>query len=89
MAAGTGLTDLLDFAVTADWDLDAAAITCPTRIVWGLSDRLLTWPESALRYANDLLPHADWVELEGVGHCPQLDVPTEVAALILDFTIAQ
>jgi pimeloyl-ACP methyl ester carboxylesterase len=31
-------------------------------------------------------PHADWVELEGVGHCPQLDVPLEAAQLILGFT---
>jgi len=26
------------------------------------------------------------VELEGVGHCPQLDVPLETAQLILGFT---
>ena len=31
-------------------------------------------------------PHADWVELDGVGHCPQLDVPLETAELILGFT---
>ena len=31
-------------------------------------------------------PQADWVELEGVGHCPQLDVPLETAQLILEFT---
>ena len=29
---------------------------------------------------------ADWVELEGIGHCPQLDVPVEAAELILGFT---
>jgi pimeloyl-ACP methyl ester carboxylesterase len=32
------------------------------------------------------LPHADWVELQGVGHCPQLDVPLQTAQLILGFT---
>jgi pimeloyl-ACP methyl ester carboxylesterase len=26
------------------------------------------------------------VELDGVGHCPQLDVPLETAQLILGFT---
>jgi len=26
--------------------------------------------------------HADWIELDGVGHCPQLDVPLETAQLI-------
>ena len=32
------------------------------------------------------LPHADWVELDGVGHGPQLDVPLLVSQLILGFT---
>jgi pimeloyl-ACP methyl ester carboxylesterase len=32
------------------------------------------------------LLRADWVELDGVGHCPQLDVPLETAQLILGFT---
>ena len=35
---------------------------------------------------RDWLPHADWVELDGVGHCPQVDVPLETAQLILGFT---
>jgi pimeloyl-ACP methyl ester carboxylesterase len=33
-----------------------------------------------------MFPHADWVELDGVGHGPQLDVPLEAAELILGFT---
>jgi len=32
------------------------------------------------------VPGAEWIELEGVGHCPQLDVPIEAAQLILDFS---
>ena len=35
---------------------------------------------------EEWLPHADWVELDGVGHCPQLEVPLEAAQLILGFT---
>jgi pimeloyl-ACP methyl ester carboxylesterase len=54
--------------------------------VWGTADRLLEWPSTAMRYRRDWLPHADWVELEGVGHAPQLDVPLETAQLILGFT---
>ena len=50
------------------------------------TDRLLPWPRAAARYRDDWLPHADWVELDGVGHCPQLDVPLEAAQLILGFT---
>ncbi len=70
------------------WTLDAERITCPVRIVWGTADRILPWPSGAARYRREWLPTADWVELEGVGHCPQLDVPLETAQLILGFTRA-
>ena len=64
----------------------AEQIHCPVRVVWGTDDRLLPWPSAAARFRTDWLPHADWVELDGVGHCPQLDVPLEAAQLILGFT---
>ena len=78
--------DLLDRAAEIDWTLDAARIDCPVRMVWGTADRLLPWPAAAARFRRDWLPHADWVELEGVGHCPQLDVPLETAQLVLGLT---
>jgi pimeloyl-ACP methyl ester carboxylesterase len=65
--------------------VDAQRITCPVRIVWGTDDRLLPWPSAAARFREEWLPQADWVELDGVGHCPQLDVPLEAAQLILGF----
>jgi pimeloyl-ACP methyl ester carboxylesterase len=77
---------LIDFALREGWSIDAQGITCPVRIVWGTDDRLLAWPSSAVRFRNDWLPHADWVELDGIGHCPQLDIPLETAQLILGFT---
>jgi pimeloyl-ACP methyl ester carboxylesterase len=77
---------LIEFALDGEWQLDTERIDCPVRIVWGTADRLLPWPEAAARYRREWLPHADWVELDGVGHCPQLDVPLETAQLILDFT---
>jgi pimeloyl-ACP methyl ester carboxylesterase len=77
---------LVDYAAREGWSLDAERITCPVRIVWGTEDRLLPWPSAAARLRNDYLPHADWVELDGIGHCPQLDVPLETAQLILGFT---
>ncbi len=70
----------------AEWQLDASRITCPVRIVWGTEDQLLPWPTAAVRYREQLFPHADWVVLDGVGHCPQLDVPLETTQLILGFT---
>jgi pimeloyl-ACP methyl ester carboxylesterase len=86
VAGCTDAARLIEHGRTADWALDAERITCPVRIVWGTDDQLLPWPSAAARYRTEWLPHADWVELEGVGHCPQLDVPLETAQLILGFT---
>ena len=77
---------LIEHAAQASWELDAERIACPVRIVWGTEDRLLPWPSAAARFRDEWLPHADWIELEGVGHCPQLDVPLEAAQLILGLT---
>jgi len=55
------------------------------RIVWGSEDRVLPWPRAAARY-REQLPQADWIVLDGVGHCTQLDVPLEAAQLILGLT---
>jgi pimeloyl-ACP methyl ester carboxylesterase len=77
---------LIEHAAHAGWELDAERIACPVRIVWGTEDRLLRWPSAAARYRDEWLPRADWIELEGVGHCPQLDVPLEAAQLILGLT---
>ncbi len=75
---------MIEFALGTGYTLDPELITCPVRVVWGTADRLLPWPSAAVRF-REWLPHADWVELEGVGHCPQLDVPVEAAQLILGF----
>jgi pimeloyl-ACP methyl ester carboxylesterase len=77
---------LIEHALRAGWSLDAERIACPVRIAWGTEDRLLPWPSAAARYRHEWLPHADWIELEGVGHCPPLDIPLETAQLILGFT---
>jgi pimeloyl-ACP methyl ester carboxylesterase len=81
-----GAPAMIEYAIREPWTLDAERIACPVRIVWGTEDRLLPWPSAAARYRRDWLPHADWVELDGVGHCPQLDVPLETAELILGFS---
>ena len=77
-------TEAVEHALRVGWPLDSERITCPLRIVWGTGDRLLPWPSAASRF-RDGLPNADWIELEGVGHCPQLDVPLETAHLIAGF----
>jgi pimeloyl-ACP methyl ester carboxylesterase len=85
VAAARGAGRLLDFARIASWHLDPERIHCPVRIVWGAEDGALPWPAAAARF-RDELPRADWIVLDGVGHCPQLDVPLETAELILGLT---
>ena len=80
---------LIDHASRHGYQVDAERIACPVRVIWGTSDKLLAWPATAERYRTNWLPQADWVELEGIGHCPQLDVPLETAQLILGFTAGE
>ena len=77
---------MIEYAAREGWNLDAERITCPVRVVWGTEDRLLPWPRRRRASATSGSRTADWVELDGIGHCPQLDVPLETAQLILDFT---
>jgi pimeloyl-ACP methyl ester carboxylesterase len=77
---------LIALGLREGWPLDAERITCPVRIVWGSADLLLRWPSAAVRYREVWLPAADWVSLDGVGHCPQLEVPLETEQLILGLT---
>ena len=65
-----GFPALTEAALRGGWPLDAAAIDCPVRVVWGTADRLLRWPGAAERYRRELLPNADWVELEGWATAP-------------------
>jgi pimeloyl-ACP methyl ester carboxylesterase len=76
---------LIEYALAHGWSVDAERVTCPVRFVWGTADRLLPWPRAAERY-RQTLPAADWVVLDDIGHCPQLDVPLETTQLILGFT---
>ena len=76
---------LIEHAEATGWNLDAEQVTCPVRLVWGTGDRVLVPPGAAARFRQEWLPHAEWIELDGAGHCPQLDHPTETSQLILDF----
>jgi pimeloyl-ACP methyl ester carboxylesterase len=88
VAGCDGVVPMVEYARREGYHLDAEKIDCPVRMVWGTEDRLLPWPSAAERYRSDWLPHADWVELDGIGHSPQLDVPLETAQLIVGFTAA-
>jgi pimeloyl-ACP methyl ester carboxylesterase len=85
-ASCKAVVPMIEYAMREGYTLDAETISCPVRIVWGTDDKLLPWPGAAARFRSDWVPRADWVELEGIGHCPQLDVPLETAQLIVGFT---
>jgi pimeloyl-ACP methyl ester carboxylesterase len=78
---------LIELALSEGWSVDAEGVSCPARVVWGTADKILEWPKTTVRYREEL-PSADWVTLEGIGHCPQLDVPAQAAELILGLTTA-
>lgn len=80
-----GAAALIDYALRHGWQLRSERIDCPVRIVWGTADQVLPWPGAAAGF-RERLPPADWVEIDGVGHCVQLDVPVEAAQLILGMT---
>jgi pimeloyl-ACP methyl ester carboxylesterase len=80
-----GAATLIANATEHGWPLDPARVDCPLRFVWGRDDQLLRWPGAAAGF-RAAFPTAEWIELDGVGHCPQLDVPLETAQLILGQT---
>jgi pimeloyl-ACP methyl ester carboxylesterase len=75
---------LIEHARRHGWPLDTSKVRCPVRMLWGMEDKLLPWPHAAKRYRRSL--DAEWIELDGVGHAPQLDIPLETAQLIVGFT---
>jgi pimeloyl-ACP methyl ester carboxylesterase len=87
LVLGVGSCDdvgpIMERALRDGWQLDAERIDCPVRVVWGTGDLVLPWPSAAARLRT-WVPQAEWIELDGAGHCPQLDVPLEIAALIME-----
>lgn len=79
---------LIELALAAGWPTQPAPNTCPVRVIWGCEDAVLPWPAAARRYREQWLSQAEWIELPGVGHLPQLDVPERTATLTLEFTCA-
>jgi pimeloyl-ACP methyl ester carboxylesterase len=58
-------------------------IDCPLLLVWGERDRMVytTGAERVLR----TVPYADIEIIPDCGHCPQVEVPAELARMLLDF----
>ncbi len=64
------------------WAGAMEATTVPLRFVWGMDDPISGAPMAA--HIRKRLPQAQMVELQGVGHYPQLEVPEVVAQDILE-----
>lgn len=64
---------------------DLAPIACPVRILYGTRDQIIRWPAYYTRLPR-LLPGAEFIALEGLGHCPMWDDPDLVARRILEVT---
>lgn len=58
-------------------------VTMPVLIMWGKEDRVLD--VSAVPVFKRMLPHANVVVFEGVGHLPMLEDPKRTALAIADF----
>jgi pimeloyl-ACP methyl ester carboxylesterase len=64
---------------------DLGAIDCPIRILYGTADRIVRWPSHYGRMKR-ILPDAEYVALDGLGHLPMWDDPDLVARRILEVT---
>ncbi len=62
---------------------DLEAIRVPIMLVWGDRDRMVT--HRGARHLQAAHPGLRYELLHDVGHCPQLEVPDRVAALLQDF----
>ncbi len=68
-----------------DFPPELGQIDCPVRIAWGTRDRVLPLAHCRDRF-RQLVPEAEYVDLDGLGHVPMWDDPELVARTILDFT---
>jgi pimeloyl-ACP methyl ester carboxylesterase len=85
-AAGCAVTqDALELAGTDGAFGDLAPLDCPVRILYGTRDRIVRWPSHYGRLKR-ILPDAEYIALEGLGHLPMWDNPELVAGRILEVT---
>jgi len=84
-AARCDLTPALIELIRSEGFGELGPIDCPVHIAWGTKDRLIRWPRCYVRFPA-LVPEAEWVPLEGLGHLAQRDAPGTVARAILEVT---
>jgi pimeloyl-ACP methyl ester carboxylesterase len=67
---------------------DLGPIDCPVTIATATEDALFPTPGHFARLRR-LLPDADWVVLDGLGHVPMTDDPAQISDLILSASTAE
>lgn len=60
-----------------------AAVTVPTLVLWGQSDRMVD-PDYGRAFA-EAIPTATYRPLEGTGHLPQLETPDLALDAVWEF----
>jgi pimeloyl-ACP methyl ester carboxylesterase len=55
----------------------------PALIVWGDSDRVIPIQEG--QYLNGLIPHAEFVTMQGVNHIPHVEDNDALVEVVLEF----
>ena len=60
---------------------DLGPIEVPATIAYGTKDRLVRWPSHYARLRR-MVPDADYVALEGLGHMPMWEDPDRIAEII-------
>jgi pimeloyl-ACP methyl ester carboxylesterase len=63
-----------------------ADVKVPVLLIWGDRDRMVS--HSGAQRVLDALPDTGYELLEGVGHCPQVEAPERVVALLVEFLAA-
>lgn len=82
-AGKPGLVPALQAISEYDLRPNLERIACPTLIVWGRRDRVITRRDMAA--FNELIPGSRTVLYEDTGHVAQLERPTEFNALLAEF----
>jgi pimeloyl-ACP methyl ester carboxylesterase len=87
-AAGCSIVDVMLATIEhSDVFGELGPIDCPVTIATASKDRLFNRPGHYVRLRR-LLPEANWVVLDGLGHIPMSDDPDLVVELILSATSA-
>ena len=80
-----GFIQTMEAAAIAVGEVTPEAIQCPSLVIWGTKDRILT--VTAGRALAEEIPDARFAALDGVGHCPMIEMPDEFSRLITDFVL--